>query len=562
MDASWDASDTVPLSQLFKRAISHTPMSDSKTSTPTLKQRWSDHRDRAFNRRNQDQQDQLKLKDEEEDHYLEKYPQHVLEAANLKRPLTPPDLRSSSASNTPVESYTEGDHLESSVLKSQRELEQVVEKVMDSLSQTKRYGAEDSASGDGHTQTKRVVFSSDSAGEESSSQHMPSHNLENEDCYPCGPKETPDISSVLRSQILLPLRPKKFSGSTKQRPFRTFLREFETYSFAANYSDEGRKAEFALYLENGPHAYFWSLPKETRETYAKLKKAFIQKYDSVDEQFLLDHELGERRQGVDEPVEVFLDDVMQLCSRLNKTPQEHLSLLYRGLTPKIKEFVLLKRPTTVLALELEAKLAQRILKMREVASPKIAAVGLHESISPLEELTRMVHDIRLDQATTVAALVESTRAKDQRPTCFKCNKIGHFAAQCRQEPFRCYTCQQSGHLSKACPNRNSQYAYRSGRPNYSQRYTPGNRDSNRFNNTQPRRQQYSPRERQNYRSDYSPRPYRRDYSDERQPYNRQIPQRSSQASQANNSRSNSPSSRDQSAERSDFSRRVRFSGNE
>ena len=34
--------------------------------------------------------------------------------------------------------------------------------------------------------------------------------------------------------------------------------------------------------------------------------------------------------------------------------------------------------------------------------------------------------------------------------CYRCNKIGHFARDCRESSERCYRCNQSGHLAKDC----------------------------------------------------------------------------------------------------------------
>ena len=255
------------------------------------------------------------------------------------------------------------------------------------------------------------------------------------------------MPTIIRAALNSSARPQTFSGPSTDRPFRTFLEEFEAYSSVVGYSDNDKLAEFSLYLRGSAHIYYANLEGEIKNDYDRLTKAFNQKYENFDELIFIDQELGDRRQGQDEPIDKYIEDIARLCWRLEKNPEEHKLALIRGFKHSIKEYVLPKRPSTVLECEIEAKLAERLVKMKNDNQVNCAMANLDKRI---EDLTKRVSEMKVD-STSKMTPVNVQRERLPVPKCNKCSGFGHNAMNCRQNgQLKCHGCGRIGHLRRNC----------------------------------------------------------------------------------------------------------------
>ena len=103
---------------------------------------------------------------------------------------------------------------------------------------------------------------------------------------------------------------------------------------------------------SGPaETFLFELPAEERESFEKLKCALMKRYATKDRTWVKRQRLITRRQGPNELLSDYINDIHELFSGLHLTEVEKVTYFVEGLLPSIKIEVLKKMPETLLEAE-------------------------------------------------------------------------------------------------------------------------------------------------------------------------------------------------------------------
>ena len=264
--------------------------------------------------------------------------------------------------------------------------------------------------------------------------------------------------------------PHKIFDGTCANP-KLWLQNFEALCTHKKVEDDARATLLPLYVDGKAQAWFYALPQATRTSYAALKTAFLQHWDTSTTQKwqLLDKYLSSK-QNPEETVLDFVDRVSQLSTVLAK--QDAADIILRGLQPHIRQHVLQQGSTSLEDVTSEAVKAE--------------AMGMAESSTQFSSLQSQLTDIQQKLHQVMAVSTKSHqqpsnkqgfqrwksqqhRQKSSQPAsrtfeqCQSCGEYSHLRRNCKHRQAICHNCKIPGHLAKVCrkvrvrQNSNSQF---------------------------------------------------------------------------------------------------------
>lgn len=189
--------------------------------------------------------------------------------------------------------------------------------------------------------------------------------------------------------------------------------------------------------------WFKELPVHIQDDYEDLKGEFVRRLNNPDLKWTKELKLLERRQKAGESVDDYLDDINHLCSRLEKSSDERMSIILRGLRPEIRKFVIGKRPSSLSDMLSWARLAFEL------------DIGEESAVSSLllQETQNLRHDIMALNYEAGRPWGRSRGTTDGQIVCCQCNKVGHHQQNCWSNPrplLRCFYCDIPGHREREC----------------------------------------------------------------------------------------------------------------
>lgn len=186
-----------------------------------------------------------------------------------------------------------------------------------------------------------------------------------------------------------------------------FLQSFNLYADFYNWSDPMRLKALPLNLQGRAKIWFNSLETASFTSYPELVKLLKDHFNSGASEWLVREELDQRKQGQNESVTNYSDDIRRLCQRLNLPKTEWRHAFVRGLRSELRSHVVPQQPATY-------EQAENLAALKEALSKNEPSVA-----SLTKELQETLHKFQNDSGSashqqTVAAY-EMTNANDQLP---------------------------------------------------------------------------------------------------------------------------------------------------
>lgn len=280
--------------------------------------------------------------------------------------------------------------------------------------------------------------------------------------------------------------PGKFKGGFDDN-VESYLAQFERVSKANGWNDQKKLVVIPCYLEGAALKWYENMEARLGEdiTWEQLRNCMKEAFQSIawDEQ--LEYRLRMRMQADDEPVESYFQDVINLCAKVDPDMAERSKIKHvlRGLAPSLLEKVMVLDNDT---LESLLRNIRRIQTARYMAGHRVDQVlGVTSRDMPSTSVTRSIGASR-DPSSRLESQVETLasefsklrvrllegnlkptsqstddkdtstagqprdrlyhprgsrppgtrrgrggRTSDGRVICYRCNRVGHYAVNCR-----------------------------------------------------------------------------------------------------------------------------------
>ena len=189
------------------------------------------------------------------------------------------------------------------------------------------------------------------------------------------------------------------SGLFRQAPFcggpnenvNEWLTKFERLSKFYNWSNAKKLGALPLLFGGTALAWFQTLPDETINDYATLIDELKTRFGAQNLEFIFRQELYARRQGQNEPLSMYTEDVIRKCQRLSLSDNDMMNVFINGLNNEIKTHVILNQPKSFAEAENLARLRHAVANSTGFSNSATATAQSASQEQKIKELEGQVN---------------------------------------------------------------------------------------------------------------------------------------------------------------------------
>ena len=127
-----------------------------------------------------------------------------------------------------------------------------------------------------------------------------------------------------------------------QQDLREWIKKFEQISKFYSWSNARKINVIPLALSGPARTWFYTLPEETTHDLESLLYELEERFGAESLEFLFRQELYSRKQGVDEPLSTYREDIIKKCQRLSLSDNDLMNIFINWLNERLRKSIILK----------------------------------------------------------------------------------------------------------------------------------------------------------------------------------------------------------------------------